>query len=78
MTYYVKSDPIYDKVTYNRAAARASAQKLKKARKQPTSVALDPSVIRELRREALQRGIPYQVLMRMFIVEGLRNLKKAS
>ena len=78
MAYYVKSDPIYDNVTYNRADARASAKRIKKVLKQPTSVALDPSVIRQLRREAVQRGIPYQVLMRMLIVEGLRNLKKAS
>jgi type III secretion system FlhB-like substrate exporter len=78
MTYYVKSDPAYDKVTYDRGKVRTSAARLKKARKQPTSVALDPAMIRELRRHALQRGIPYQVLMRMFIVEGLRNLKKAS
>ena len=78
MAYYVKTDPAYDKVTYNRAKVRATARRLKKTRKQPTSVALDPSVIRELRRQAIQRGIPYQVLMRMLIVEGLRNLKKAS
>ena len=78
MSYYAKRDPSYEKVTYNRGKVRAAAQRLKKLRKQPTSVALDPSVIRELRREALERGVPYQVLMRMLIVEGLRNLKKAS
>jgi hypothetical protein len=78
MTYYVKNDPAYGKVTYDRKKVRATAARLKKVRKQPTSVALDPAVIRELRRQALQKGIPYQVLMRMFIVEGLRNLKKAS
>ncbi len=75
---YVKSDPEYDEVTYNRTWARAATRRLKKARKTPTSVALDPKTIAQLRREAVARGIPYQVLMRMLIVEGLGRLKKAS
>ena len=64
-------------IDIGRDKVRAAASRLKKARKQPTSIALDPAVIRQLRREALDRGIPYQVLMRMLIVEGLKNLKKA-
>jgi hypothetical protein len=75
MTYYVKSEPGYEKVTYNRNKVRAAARRLKKARKLPTSVALDPAVIRKLRREAEARGLLYQVLMRMLIVEGLKNIK---
>ena len=78
MPTYVKSEPGYDKVTYDRAKVRATARRLKKGRKLPTSVALDPAVIRTLRDQAQERGLPYQVLMRMLIVEGLRKLKKAS
>ena len=78
MTYYVKSEPGYEKATYNRDKVRAAARRLKKTRKQPTSVALDPAVIRQLRGEAQARGLPYQVLMRMLIVEGLKKMKKAS
>lgn len=78
MTYYVKREPEYEKVTYNRKKVRAAALRLKKARKQPTSVALDPAVIQELRQEAEARGVPYQVLMRMLIVDGLKRMKKAG
>lgn len=78
MTYYARNDSSYAKVSYNRGKVRATARRLKRDRKQPTSIALDPATIRELRHRALERGIPYQVLMRMLIVEGLRNLRKAS
>jgi predicted DNA binding CopG/RHH family protein len=78
MAYYVKNEAEYEKVDYNRSRVRQAARRLKKSRKKPTSVALDPAVIRELRKEAAARDIPYQVLMRMLIVQGLRKLKKAS
>jgi len=47
-------------------------------KKVPTSVALDPRFVLELKKEAQSRGIPYQILMRMFIVEGFQRLKKTS
>jgi predicted DNA binding CopG/RHH family protein len=78
MTYYVKSEPEYEKVTYNRKKVRATALRLKKARKQPTSIALDPAVIQQLKKEAQARGVPYQVLMRMLIVDGLKKMKKTG
>ena len=78
MTYYVKSEDGYMKVTYDRKKVRASAQKLNQARKLPTSVALAPDVIRQLKEEAQERGVPYQVLMRMLIIEGLKRIQKAS
>jgi len=78
MTYYVKSEASYDKATYNRKKVRAAAIRLKRARKQPTSVALEPAVIDQLKQEAKARGLPYQVLMRMLIVEGLGRLKKVG
>jgi predicted DNA binding CopG/RHH family protein len=46
-------------------------------RKVPTSVALDPRLVADLKKEAKLRGIPYQILMRMFIIEGFKRLKKA-
>jgi len=58
---------------------------LKKARAQqgepkkvPTSVALDPRFVAELKKEAQARGIPYQILMRMFIIEGFHRMRKAG
>jgi len=78
MTYYVKSESGYEKVTYNRRKVRQAARRLKKSRKRPTSVALDPAVIRRLRKAAEHRDVPYQVLMRMLIVQGLQKLERVS
>jgi hypothetical protein len=47
-------------------------------KKVPTSVALDPRFIAELKKMAKEKGIPYQILMRMFIMEGFQKLKKAG
>ena len=76
MTYFVKSEPGYQKATYDRKKVRSAARRLKTARKQPTSIALAPEVILQLKQEAEERGLPYQVLMRMLIVEGLKRIKK--
>ena len=53
--------------------ARAEAHE---PRKIPTSVALDPRFVEDLKIEAAKRGIPYQILMRMFIVEGFQRLRR--
>jgi predicted DNA binding CopG/RHH family protein len=83
MRRYVKSEKGYEK-SFD-ADVKAVRQGLKKARlpagepkKVPTSIALDPRFIAELKKEALARGVPYQILMRMFIVEGFQRMKKAS
>ncbi len=78
MTYYVKSEPGHEKVTYDRKKVRGVALCLKSARMQPISVALSPGVILELKREAEERGLPYQALMRILIIEGLKRLKRGS
>ncbi len=44
--------------------------------KLPTSVALEIGTIRDLKKLAASKGVPYQVLMRMFIIEGLNKTKK--
>ena len=83
MSRYVKSEKGYEKSFETDWKALKSG--LKKARaehgepkKVPTSVALDPRFVEELKKEAKLRGIPYQIMMRMFIVEGFQRLKKAS
>ena len=48
------------------------------AKKKPTSVALNEETIEDLKKLAEIRGIPYQVLMRSYIIEGLRKDKKSS
>jgi hypothetical protein len=44
----------------------------------PTSVSLPPEIVEELKKMAIKKGIPYQVLMRSFIIEGLQRLKQVS
>lgn len=53
-------------------------KRYKNARKRPTSVALDDVTITDLKRTAEKQGIPYQVLIRVFILDGLERLKKAA
>ena len=50
-----------------------AAKRLKKKRKIPTSVALGEETIKELEELAEWSGVPYQVLMRMFILDGLHK-----
>jgi predicted DNA binding CopG/RHH family protein len=50
-------------------------KRFKDSRKKPTSVALDESTIQELKKVAEKQGIPYQVLIRVFILDGLKRLK---
>ncbi|OGQ21526.1 MAG: hypothetical protein A3I05_03230 [Deltaproteobacteria bacterium RIFCSPLOWO2_02_FULL_44_10] len=53
-------------------------KRYKNERKRPTSVALDDATISELKKVAEKQGIPYQVLIRVFILDGLERLKKAA
>lgn len=60
---------------FEKAKLLDAAKRLKKKRKLPTSVALEEGTIKELKELAGWRGVPYQILMRMFILEGLHNSK---
>lgn len=76
--YYAKSDPMYDAPSqFEAKKILAAAKRLKKSRKLPTSIALEASTIDELKALAQWRGVPYQVLMRIFILDGLRNSQAA-
>lgn len=44
-----------------------------KERKQNLTLRMEPSRVRELKAVAGERGVPYQTLMRMWIVERLRR-----
>jgi len=75
MLRYLKNEKGYEKSF--KADWTAVKKGLKKARaesgaskKVPTSVALDPRFVADLKKEAEARGVPYQILMRMFIIEG--------
>jgi predicted DNA binding CopG/RHH family protein len=51
---------------------KAREQKVRK-KKLPTSIALDEDTILKLKSIAEDRGIPYQVLMRSYILKGLKD-----
>ncbi len=78
MPRYVKNESEYGKVSFDSAKVRAAKKRAKAVRKRPTSVALDMQLIDQLKAEAKARGVPYQVLMRMFIIEGFKRLKRAG
>jgi predicted DNA binding CopG/RHH family protein len=56
----------------------AAMKRFKNDKKRPTSVALDNETIKELRHVAEKQGLPYQVLIRVFILDGLERLKKVA
>lgn len=77
MPNYVKNEKGYGKVKFNAKAIKEAYAKTKKKKKHPTSVNLPEEVITELKALALKMEIPYQTLMRKFILEGLEKSKVA-
>ncbi len=76
---YVKSETRYAATSgFEKKKILEAAKRLKKKRKLPTSIALEETTIKELKALAEWRGVPYQVLMRMFILDGLRNSQTAQ
>lgn len=78
MPGYVKNESEYRRISFESKKIKAAMKRTGADRKRPTSVALDSQLIEELKSEARARGIPYQVLMRMFIIEGFKRLKRVS
>ena len=72
---YSKSLPEYDEVEFDEQSV-LNSRKIR--RKMPTSISLPPEIVEELKKIASKKGIPYQVLMRSFIMEGLQRLKELS
>lgn len=76
---YAKSLREYEApINLDAAKILEAMKRYKNARKRPTSVALDDSTVSELKRLAGRQGIPYQVLIRVFILDGLERIKKAA
>ena len=78
MPNYAKSRREYSKVEFDEKKVKAAYDKRKKAKKFPTSISLPEDVVVELKAIAQKKGLPYQTLMRMLIVEGLDKLKKSA
>ncbi len=76
MKRYAKSKAEYKDIEFEEKKITEAAKRLKAERKKPTSVALELKTVNELKHVAAKMDIPYQVLMRMFIVEGLRKAKR--
>ncbi len=76
---YVKSKKEYEE-SFELDAEKilAAMKRFKNAPKKPTSVALDETTIRELKAIAKKQNIPYQVLIRVLILDGLDKLKKSA
>lgn len=77
MKKYAKRLKQYDKIEFDSQAIISGMSRLKGARRKPTSIALEEEILEELKEIANSKGVPYQVLMRLLIVEGLKRLKAA-
>jgi predicted DNA binding CopG/RHH family protein len=78
MKKYAKKLKEYDEIDFDPKEIIQGMSRLKGARRKATSVALEEDLIKELKDEAESRGIPYQVLIRLLIADGLKRLKKAA
>lgn len=75
---YVKSRKEFDEpFELDAKIILAAMKRFKDSRKKPTSVALDEKTIQALKWAAEKQGLPYQVLIRVFILNGLDRIKKA-
>lgn len=78
MKQYAKRLKEYEKIDFDLKEVIAGMSRLKGARRRPTSIALEEEMIKELKAIAQSRGVPYQVLMRLLIADGIKRLKKAA
>ena len=80
MKTYVKNEKgkAYETIEIDEKAIKRAYNDQKKAKKHPTSISLPEGVVIELKDAAQKKGIPYQTLMRMLIVEGLAKLRKSA
>lgn len=77
MKKYAKRLKEYKKIEFDADAIIAGMRRLQGARRKPTSIALEEDLLKELKEVAHKRGVPYQVLMRLLIADGLKRLKAA-
>jgi predicted DNA binding CopG/RHH family protein len=78
MKKYAKRLKEYDRVEFDPKEIIAGMSRLKGARRKPTSIALEEELLKELKALAQKQGVPYQVLMRLLIADGVKRLKDAA
>ena len=76
MPSYVKSKRGYTNIEFNSREIKKAYDERKKSKKFPTSISLPEQTVAELKSLAHTKGIPYQTLMRMLIIEGLEKLRE--
>jgi predicted DNA binding CopG/RHH family protein len=77
MKRYAKRLKKYDKIEFDADEIISGMKRLKGARRKPTSIALEDELLAEIKSLADKRGLPYQILMRLLIADGVRRLKAA-
>ena len=77
MKKYAKQSKGYDRIDFDPKEIIAGMSRLKGSQRKPTSVALEEELLDELKSLADKRGVPYQVLMRLLIADGVKRLKAA-
>lgn len=78
MRKYAKKSKAYDKIDFDPKEIIEGMSRLKGARRKPTSVAFEEELLKELKALATKRGVPYQVLMRLLIADGIKRLKDVA
>lgn len=78
MRRYAKKLKTYEHIEFDAETIIAGMRRLKGQRRKPTSIALEEDLLKELKSLADKRGVPYQVLMRLLIADGVERLKKAA
>ena len=74
---FAKQSKQYDHTKFSQKDIIAGMSRLKGQRRKPTSIVLEDDLLDELKAFANKRGVPYHVLMRLLITEGLKRLKAA-
>lgn len=77
MKTFVKNsdEKMYEEVEFEKEKVLEDARKYRERKLKPTSVSLDEGTTQKLKALAEEKGIPYQVLMRSFIIEGIRRIE---
>lgn len=75
---YAKSRKEYSEAAEFDESKILQAMKRAKGKRKPTSVALEQETIDELKRLGKKLGVPYQVLVRALILDGIEKLKNAA
>jgi predicted DNA binding CopG/RHH family protein len=78
MKRYAKALKEYEEIEFDPKEIIAGMNRLKGSRRKPTSIALEEELLKELRALAQKQGIPYQVLMRLLIADGVKRMKKTA